>query len=377
MKIKKTIYDVKLTTQTPIHIGSGEILEKGLDYAVDNGKIWVLDLDVLWEKLIKQDDTHHNNLSMSTQPAELLRPNDFQPNNPIFSYVIPGQLHSQNGQAPIRSFIKTGFNQPYIPGSSLKGALRTILFRQGYQKIYTTLIEDNLKRDKRWAGQILGEEVFGSNPNKDLLKAFSVADSNGLNANDSLTVLNTYIFSHSREKPKPKPTSIACEFLPADHVLTTTITIDEYYFSDLAKNLGFQSKRDWLTELRNYAVHQATEQLNIAKEYLSYFPDSNGLKKCDDLLNLQLASNQFLVQIGWGGGWNSKTLAFALDSSAKELVMEKYELGKEGFVYSPKIPFPKSRRLIALTREDINSPSLLGWVLVEMVEREGGGRKNL
>lgn len=373
----KTIYDVKLTTQTPIHIGSGGVLEKDFDYVNEGTKTWVLDLDILLEKRIKPGDTHHINLLMSTKPANLLQPNDFNPKNRIFSYVMRGQTHSKNDHTPIRSFIKTGFNQPYIPGSSLKGALRTILFRQGYQERYTTLTNDNLNADnKERFGEMLEMEIFGRDPNYDLLKAFAVADSNGLNPND-LVVLNAYIFSHNTEEPKPKPVSIACEFLPAGRVFTTTITIDEYYFSDLAEKLEFQSKRDWLTELRNYAVHQATEQLNIAKEYLSYFPDSNGLKKCDDLLNLELTSNQFLVQIGWGGGWNSKTLAFALDSSAKELVMKTYRLGKKGFTYNSKIPFPKSRRLIALTREDINSPNLLGWVLVEMVEREGGGNKNL
>ncbi|MBC7317133.1 MAG: type III-A CRISPR-associated RAMP protein Csm5, partial [Chloroflexi bacterium] len=41
------LYDVTVETYSPLHIGSGETLLKGFDYAVHGGRTWRLNLDAL------------------------------------------------------------------------------------------------------------------------------------------------------------------------------------------------------------------------------------------------------------------------------------------------------------------------------------------
>src|SRR5690606_27280724 len=64
--------------------------------------------------------------------SELLRPEDFHADSPLFRYVLPGEPRSQNPGSVLQEQIKDPWDRPYIPGSSLKGALRTALFYAGY-----------------------------------------------------------------------------------------------------------------------------------------------------------------------------------------------------------------------------------------------------
>ena len=62
-----------------------------------------------------------------TKPKDLLNPADFHADSGLFRYVLEGTPRSEAEGAVLREQIKTPFGKPYLPGSSLKGALRTAL----------------------------------------------------------------------------------------------------------------------------------------------------------------------------------------------------------------------------------------------------------
>ena len=41
------VYSVEVTTLSPLHIGTGDVLQKGFDYVVHNGRTWVVHADAL------------------------------------------------------------------------------------------------------------------------------------------------------------------------------------------------------------------------------------------------------------------------------------------------------------------------------------------
>jgi CRISPR-associated protein Csm5 len=130
-------YTWKIETLTPLHIGSGIRLRQGFDFIADKDKIWVADQAAIYEHLIDRAESH-----AGRQPTEIknlirmtlddivknkwLELQDFNlaPAG-VFSYVLKGTPSATEGRGEVQAFIRDGFGRPYIPGSSIKGALRS------------------------------------------------------------------------------------------------------------------------------------------------------------------------------------------------------------------------------------------------------------
>jgi CRISPR-associated protein Csm5 len=79
----------------------------------------------------------------------------------------------------------------------------------------------------------------------------------------------------------------------------------------------------------------------------------------------QLRPDEFLLQLGWGGGWDSKTFAHVLtkDRSAFYRVVKKYQPMDRQDSYKQGARYPKSRRVVV---QDEQAVFPLGWVKVKM-----------
>src|SRR5690625_2090894 len=142
-------FKIKATVITPVSIGSGIQLSPYKDYFISNNKVHYVDENKLSQLVAKDPalmDTYvegvanmdgnrsnfdlkgfvQNHLSMD--PFDLVRNSiEFRGNS--------------NAKLPINEAIKTPTGQPYIPGSSIKGAIKTVL-------VYTDLQKTDF--GKRW-----------------------------------------------------------------------------------------------------------------------------------------------------------------------------------------------------------------------------------
>ena len=78
-----------------------------------------------------------------------------------------------------------------------------------------------------------------------------------------------------------------------------------------------------------------------------------------------LAGNELIVQVGWGGGWESKTLGSELlrqDDRAFERLLSQYRMTK-GQGRRAGDPFPKSRHLVLRGGQPAEP---LGWIKVRL-----------
>ena len=119
-------YTLDLMTLSPLHIGSGRELLRDYDYVVHRGRTWRIDEDALLDAALGQGKFDETLLRRPA--AELLQSTDFLPDSALFRYVVRGTPRSKREGARLREQIKDVFDQPYLPGSSLKGAFRTALF---------------------------------------------------------------------------------------------------------------------------------------------------------------------------------------------------------------------------------------------------------
>ncbi len=155
-----TTWSLTLRTLSPIHIGAGQELRLEFDFVVSQGQTWLLDSDAVLEAkadLLKTDASGHYPL-----PGKLLNARDYQ-NPKLFRYVLRGQPRSLKADARMQAFIKDVYDRPYIPGSSLKGAIRTALAWKGWQELHLRLSRGDIGNNRSWAAKPL-EAKFRRDP---------------------------------------------------------------------------------------------------------------------------------------------------------------------------------------------------------------------
>ena len=363
---------VSVELLSPLHIGTGTELLLDYDVVPHEEHTYRVDEEALLEHALVMAEaegaTAVNQLLAGRQAAELLVGADFaDPHGPLFRYVIPGTPFTRTAGARVQEQIKDVHDRLYLPGSSLKGALRTVLAWGIYTSQKRKPDLGRLGRSRSWASQPLEQDIFGRDPNRDWLRALHVEDSQPLKPDGHLGLHTVRVYpTETRDSPG---LNVDVEAVKGGTVFRTAITVDEYGFQGEAlRQLGWKGKRQWIERLPMLAKHHARQRLLAEAKY---FKAKGGpiaaLRFYDGLINAwsELAENELIVQIGWGAGWESKTLGSGLlrrDDRAFERLLSQYRMTKERD-RRPGDPFPKSRHLVL---RDGRPAEPLGWVRVRL-----------
>ena len=285
--------------------------------------------------------------------------------------MIQGTPRSRAEGAQLQEQIKDAFDRPYLPGSSLKGALRTALGWQLWQSMGMKAEARLLNRSARWAAQGLERQIFGESPNTDSLRALQVSDSGAVGP-ERLMVLNARVLSKSGALASP----IELEAVRAETVFEMEAKLDLALFSEWARRQRLQLRGQ--DALKNLPPVLNARTLQRARQEAAWYKDVPGAKRVlgfyQQLEGIRPEPNQFVLQLGWGTGWDDKTFGSRLreDSAFMERIIADYRLsrgkGRPGGV------FPASRRVAMSYRRDAQdnvteSPAYpLGWLLVEFEE---------
>ena len=375
MKFPNKYETWKISLLTPLHIGNGSTLEAEVDFTGRNGRLEVIDSEATFRQLLDN-------------PAALreLGREKFSWNSLVRQYkiklVTSYTLDCRGSNRPqrIRSFIKDGFSRPYLPGSSLKGSLRTaFLVKLAASSTMKPILGDNSKRaDDRYL-----DKLAGGNPHNDFLRGFHVSDSLGADISECGIMAREIKFFNLQTPTQAgwkhfsgrrtiddysKADGIHVETLEPGINLTASFSM-EGFLSDTQqrKNAGLPTFEqlqdlDGLYELvNNHALKTAQSELNFFRQYKTSGKAAAEFyeKLCKKIKEMS-PGNGFICRIAWGSGWKGMTGDWMCEDLAQE-ARKKFRLGKTG------MPYPKTRRL-ALDEHGV--PCLpLGWI---MVMREPG-----
>lgn len=367
-----TVYDVTVTTLTPLHIGSGTTLLKDYDFAVRNGKTWRINEDALLE-LQNVDDPKLADTLAQTPPAQLLKSEDYTPDSGLFRYQLQGEPRAKGAGAELQEQIKTVHDELYLPGSSLKGAIRTALAWHGWTEQNIQPGKHDFGDRPKFAGQKLEKDIMGPDPNHDVLRALQVSDSAPI-SNKRLVLINVAVMGGRRDS-----IPVELEAIQFDTPLTLTIKIDRALFGQWAQQhrLRLGGNPAWFNDLP--ALIQAHTRPRIETE-LRWFEEVARAKApmtfYRQMLNAKLPPLSCFLQIGWGTGWDSKTYGSHLQEDARLMtdLIRRYDLSRGK--HQPGKPFPASRRATVQVVHDQSGrtkqvPNLPpGWVLLQMKERK-------
>ena len=133
-QILKT-YNLELKVQGPVFVGNGEEIQKK-EYVFLNGRhaLGVVDIEKLYQLARKKGLASDMERFMVRDTRTTLRqwsdshrikPDELKA---CMKYIVDaGDMQQEKGRMQIMACIKDPYGKPYIPGSSIKGMLRTIL----------------------------------------------------------------------------------------------------------------------------------------------------------------------------------------------------------------------------------------------------------
>jgi hypothetical protein len=193
-----------------------------------------------------------------------------------------------------------------------------------------------------------------------------------LQVQDSAPLAEASVLNLEQVLVCPGGTPIDVEAVRTGAIFHLAIAVDEYGFRDDAvRQLGWQDKRAWLAQLATLGKEYAGQRLLTEAEFFKAHggPETTlgfyaALVK--QFVEGELADNEFLLQVGWGAGWESKTLGSGLlrqDDVAFERLLDQYRMTKKRR-REPGDSFPKSRTLVLRNSKPAYP---LGWVRVKLI----------
>ncbi|MEI0701687.1 type III-A CRISPR-associated RAMP protein Csm5 [Brachyspira intermedia] len=288
-------YKITVKTLTPVFVGSGEELNKTM-YVYDNktNKVLIIHKEKLYNFLKVKDENEDkkifekfsedcikDNFSISNFLNEIgcsYIISDFinrsKNDNSIFKYfleyrdndIIDNNKESLNF---INTFIKSS-NVPYIPGSSIKGAIRTAIIADSIIKNKDKLkkyIEDkDIKGLSNLENKVIEEFILKDkkyiNKNK-LFNSIHVSDSEPIPIyyDEKKEQSNFFIgnrYDYSLKTNDILPMSIQLEFLKPNTIFTFYLSIDKF-FSEIFDIY--------------YILNSLNQYFNIYKNTVDLFPD--------------------------------------------------------------------------------------------------------
>ena len=171
---------IKIETLTAVHIGSGETLQYGTDFVTgkqdDEYVISIVDPRKVME-LIGEDNVYQWVAAIERKEATSKVVKQFAPNAKIDDYSkrIIMEWSAAKPSDTLKEQIHDGRGVPYIPGSSIKGAIRTAVLGSLAKELPD--LENKLKnRFGKVTAELVESELFGGNLNKDVFRFLQVGD---------------------------------------------------------------------------------------------------------------------------------------------------------------------------------------------------------
>ena len=321
-------YRFQLTPLTPIHIGTGESLDP-FEYVVTGDVLRRFSLDDFMLALDRDDQARFVEMVERSIPAirRFVREHAnvavgvarYTANvTPAASTLYDARMEGGAAHPEVLSCIRTG-DSPYVPGSSLKGALRTAL-------LYHAMEKDNPARD----GPRLEQAVFRHRTvQQDPFRAFKVGDGAAMEVRTRVraVAVNTQRagdWSRDVEMLVDTIPGVVSDRIEAASVHPVTFDSDFYRYHEGAFPLSPEAV---LAACRDfYGTHLAAEG-DSARGLPQAAAAYDGLAERAN----SLPDHACLVRMAWGSGRDATTVAYALrdarSPTSRRLTADGFPLG--------------------------------------------------
>ena len=365
--------NIRITNLTQVHIGSGETLQKDTDFIVRrNGKdsdIYIIDPDRVgkiigtdqrvldqWIASIEKGDTN----SFFDLFLKRAKPADYSKRR------ITNYADDRRGMT-LKEFIHDGTGRPYIPGSSLKGAIRTAIIaflaskmpETVKERIVGSLADKHGKyRDEFGEHKSAENVMLGDTPNKNLMRFIRVGDAY---YNKGIEMAVTQVSLNQRksydcliDKKRAQPV----EAIGAEETSSFSLAIDKKKFDEVFahrndKDLkGMKSLPEEISTITGLFKVINDHTRRLVESEISYWRDltqyqgaENYIEEMENILNAVNAckDGECVMRVGQATGWRFITGAWTecLKNFKNKVVPNARPHWEKYIDYD----FPKTRRM--------------------------------
>lgn len=361
-------HDFTLKTITPVHIGSGD--EYGaLEYIESKAKTKndkkiniVKRIDI--EKYYSSLDNDKKDEFISNLTDGAFRLGDYDKKikfNKYIAYDKCKQKPSTNQE--IQEHVRSS-NKFFIPGSSIKGAIKTAL-------LYNSIDEDNIpdiidsvvqrNRVDRWGYDDFMKRMFssykGNAAQTSIMRFMIVADSSSIKNPSIYDVISVMANEYGKNQYYSRRGSIVRSFIETidkNRKLKSSLTLN--HDTNIINRLKLNDKEKLLD--LNYIKRSI---YNLSKDYINHeleFSDEYGisyLNKFYKKIEKMNTPETPLLKIGAGSGFLATTINLKVKNYDDAWGTDYYNAVRETLNHTYEFEFPKSRKILP----SIAQP--LGW----------------
>lgn len=378
---------------SPLHIGNGNEL-KMIDFYLDEkeGKIKFINFDKFIDFCLEKDIDLNEEIQKNKYKTgkdfsitKFMNANKIDPSC-FTSYAVSSKIEERDRESEfaIKEFVKCG--GAYIPGSSIKGAIRTALMWKCLNERYdgVEIVQNSLKtwlkknritgRDLKFLDDNISEIVFGKDPHSDILRILRPSDTKPAGKNH-LEVSEIKIVGNSQEIP------VYVENLKAGSELFFDVIFDEYLINQNEGKPDFKN-HPCIKYMNVQAICEACNEFSrkVIEKHLEYMWENyrcdSAVDEFDMLWNeaTNCKENEAILHIGWGGGWYSTTIGLIIETLPgfttplkgdpkkwgleNNTIRNSFGLGKKPGTNKFSVNYPKTRRVTLEGKP-------LGWVKLE------------
>jgi len=365
----------KVTTLTAVHTGSGKNLQKDTEFITDKTRAAVIDDRKVLEIIGKQNiDKWVACIDRGGSLLNLIRTikSDIELDDIALRSM---ELYASNisNAGSLKEQMLSGGDIPIIPGSSIKGSIRTAILNEllaQFQKV-PFRHEDIFNRREKIEDRVILKKYFGDSPNTDLLRFLTVGDALFDYETWACNVLSMNIIK-SGVKMEAKLSQLT-ECIPAGVETEIRLNISE---TQLSLNIGKNYLRNHTFFLNSYTslfdlINSHTAK-TIKQEVAFWDVDKNDEFVSGYLEKLQLIENEIsdcqpgecVLRVGHGSGWLgmtggwSREEKFIADLKIWDAIVDKARPNNKVYL---DYPFPKTRRMD-------DEGELLGFIKLSLLE---------
>lgn len=328
--------NIKIETISPIHIGSGNLLQNNTDFVVindgDETDIYVTEDAKILELIgVEHIDNWLASIEKKESTGELIEryapnslPKDYSQRQ-IFCYAL-----NIKADETLKETIHNGQGLPYIPGSSIKGAIRTVVLASLIDKVQNK--EDKIIQKRReqaitdkYGNKLLyadkiEKELFGKDPNNDVFRFMRVGDAYfEKNSTIATRMVNLNITHKDDLFDNTKPQLIEAIGSSETSKFSLNIAADYYKWAkSKSSTLGFLPKELQSVSGLFSLINLHTQ--NLIADEIDYWKNGGKtgaeyyIETLEDLLKKSEACHEgssCVLRIGHGSGWRFITGAWA------------------------------------------------------------------
>ena len=375
----------KITTLTPVHVGSGTTYNRNIDFVQEGGRIGIVDAN----KVAAQLSGDADNITKQDVQAWVADIESDKPDTLKFLREKRGKksvtvddiseriiiaLEASAHVNTLKEQIRTFNEGAYLPGTSLKGAIRTAILNRLIVSVPFQARNHSVYREERkdrrtqevygadYKGVKLEKKYLGNDANHDIMRLLLIGDAH---FGDTICLLAKTLNEKGNEHEiKESVTQFVecinqgeealCQLNISDDLVRQ---IDLPRFSEVAQKMPNRSAvATWSIVFQHINAH-TLKQINteITRYEPLNLPDGTAdfLEKMKDIKQLfnELSAEECIIRVGFGTGYLSMTGGWVLEQLksvanfdyAKELEYLGKAIRKKGGYNG--MALPKSRKI--------------------------------